>query len=382
MSYEQPPLFNVSGGQAVTLESRSRQKKKNSHALLFLSLALIMLGLGLGLGGVLFGTGVFQSANNDVRVNVGSSENVSTSIENFSDVVDVALPSVVTVGMRADSGVGTGSGVVLDSDKGYVVTNAHVVQPPSGATAEGIVVRTSTGETYDASVVGVDVLSDIAVIQVEEGLANTRSVTFAEKSVTTGDTTIAIGSPLGLAGTVTTGVVSAINRPVSLMSAEGEPLSINAIQTDASINSGNSGGGLFDNSGNLIGINVAISSTENNTGSIGIGYAIPATHVLRSVTELIETGSASHVTLGVNVGDSVDESGIFSIGAVVGDVNPDSAAADAGLVSGDVIISFDGTRIESATQLVAMVRQVAPGEEVSVTIRSIDMETKDLQVQL
>lgn len=403
--YEQEPLFEGTGGQeapssppvpfvpqpvfqqpvlpppTLALKRHKPQRTQKQNNLLSLSVlsSVAAASLSLIIGAYVLGS----NTSENVTVNVNTSQETTTEVANYTDVVNNTLPSVVTVGMVADTGAGTGSGVVLDAERGYVITNAHVVEAPNAdAVVQRLVVRTVTGDTFEASLVGIDVLADIAVIKVDGGLPGTVPVTFSQEEVSVGDTTIAIGSPLGLAGTVTTGVVSAVNRPVSLTSAQGEALSISAIQTDASINSGNSGGGLFNNAGQLIGINAAISSTDTSTGSIGIGYAIPSPYVLRIATELIETGVASHVTLGINVGDSVDSSGIFSIGAVVGEITPGSPAEGAGIKSGDVIVALDGNRVESATQLVAMIRQVAPGEEVVLTVRSTNQDPRDINIRL
>ncbi|WP_233491149.1 S1C family serine protease [Blastococcus sp. TBT05-19] len=279
-----------------------------------------------------------------------------------SDIADAVIPAVVSIEVRVGQAGATGSGVVIDGGNGYIVTNNHVI---SGADdVEGAEIRAvfSDGSGSAARIVGRDPASDIAVIKVEKPGLVTASLGRSD-DVVVGDPVVAIGSPLGLAGTVTSGIVSALDRPVRL-SGEGTDTNavISAVQTDAPINPGNSGGALVDASGALVGINTAIASTGAG-GSIGLGFAIPIDTVKRITEQLISTGSAVHAALGVNARSVTDGA---RDGALVLNVEPGSAAARAGIREEDIIIAVGDTPVGSSEELVVAVDAYAPGEEVTV----------------
>lgn len=314
----------------------------------------------------------------------------NSNTTNTTAAIQKALPSIVTVSVTSTSGSGTGSGVVINQKEGYIVTNAHVATL-GGLTDKGtITIQDSTGEIHTATLVAYDSTADLAVLKTD---ANLPQITFGTSStLQVGDETIAIGAPLGLTSTTTTGIVSALNRPIAVESSEiqtnqqqtspwGEQqtptdtIALNVIQTDASINSGNSGGALLDANGNLIGINVAMASTDSSTGSIGLGFAIPSDYVKRIVTELVETGETTHGVLGVGTQDATETNSSFTTGAIVVQIQQDSPAETAGVKEGDVILKVGNQPITSSVQLSAYIKQLEPGTEVVVTVSRDGKET-------
>ncbi|MGY1802733.1 trypsin-like peptidase domain-containing protein [Blastococcus sp. SYSU D00922] len=285
-----------------------------------------------------------------------------------------AAPSVVTVYVTSSSASGSGSGVVLTED-GYVVTNNHVVA--EGGDAENVQVRTSDGTLYDATVVGTDPASDIAVLRLE-GADGLTPATFADSDdVQVGDVAVAIGAPLGLSNTVTDGIISATDRAVATGSTQDDATVIDALQTDAAINPGNSGGALVNGAGEVIGINTAIATvasgapgSQSQSGNIGVGFAIPSNTAKRIAQEIVETGSATRAVLGVRAQTAADDqnSGVGT-GAEIVSVEPGSAAADAGLQQGDVITAVGDRPVTTSTELTAAVRSQAPGATVELTVR-------------
>jgi putative serine protease PepD len=286
-----------------------------------------------------------------------------------------ASPSVVTVYVTSSSGSGSGSGVVL-SDDGYVLTNDHVVTLDSGTDGATVQVRTSDGTLYDATVVGTDPTSDLAVIRLQ-GADGLTPATFADSDeVQVGDLAVAIGAPLGLSDTVTDGIISATDRAVATRSTQDDATVIDALQTDAAINPGNSGGALVDAAGEVVGINTAIASvasgapgSSSQSGNTGVGFAIPSNTAKRLAEEIVQTGSATHAVLGVNAqtaGDSA--SGEVGTGAQVVQVQPGGAAEDAGLQAGDVVTAVGDRAVTSSTELTAAIRSSAPGDTVRLTV--------------
>jgi putative serine protease PepD len=281
---------------------------------------------------------------------------------------------VVSIEVLGQRGPGSGSGVVWDED-GHVVTNAHVV-----AGAEQVEVTLADGRTYAGDVVGDDPASDLAVVRLESAPDDLTPVPVGNTSdLAVGDPVMAIGNPLGLSGTVTTGIVSALDRPVTTRAAGSAPgappvpVVTNAIQTSAAINPGNSGGALVDADGNLIGINTAIAtlsqSRDGQGGSIGIGFAIPSEAVQRVADQLITTGSASHAFLGVGLSDGRAEvDGAVLSGAQVEQVEPGSPADDAGLQRGDLVTAVDGDQVSNGTALVGQVRERGADDTATLTI--------------
>ena len=343
-------------------------------------LALAAGGVGGGVATVLEGhssTGVVNALSQPVNTQPTSS--TGGSVEQVAAKV---LPSVVQIQVVVGQSGGEGSGIVLSSD-GQILTNNHVVESAAGAPSGAITVAFQDGSTATATILGRVPSSDIAVIKVDKtGLTPVTIGTSGTLAV--GQEVVAIGSPLGLAGTVTSGIVSALNRPVSASgqsTAASQASVIDAIQTDAAINPGNSGGALVNMNGDLVGINSAIASLGaaqgSQSGSIGLGFAIPIDQAKRIAQELIQSGQATQAVLGVTAQDS--HSG--ARGAVVGNVAADGAAARSGLAGGDIITKVDNRVIDTSDALVAAVRSHAPGDSVTLTV-SAGGSQKTLQVTL
>ncbi|KKF02414.1 serine protease [Mycolicibacterium obuense] len=307
------------------------------------------------------------------------------------------MPSVVKLQITAGQGMAEGSGIVLSPD-GLILTNNHVVAPAvqGGAGAQPAAfdggdspatVTFSDGRSVPFTVVGTDPIGDLAVVRAQ-GVSGLTPITIgSSKDVKIGQEVVAIGSPLGLQGTVTKGIVSALNRPVTAGDGEGSsPVVLDALQTDAAINPGNSGGPLVDMNGDLIGVNSAGASMGSGSsgGSIGLGFAIPSDQAKRIADELISSGTASHGSLGVQLGtqggDSSDSGD--ADGAAIAQVAAGSPAAQAGLSSGAVITKIDGQVIDGPEALAAAVRSKAPGDQVSVTYRDDTGATQTAQVTL
>lgn len=284
-----------------------------------------------------------------------------------AEVASKVLPSVVSITVQTNRGGDTGSGIVLTAD-GFVLTNNHVVSAAAGGGQ--ITVTLNDGRSVAARIVGRDPVSDLAVLKAD-GVSGLAPAALGNSSaLAVGDTVVAVGSPLGLSGTVTSGIVSALHRPVSTSGGNGVSGAFEAIQTDAPINPGNSGGPLVNLSGQVVGINSAIASlgasAGGQAGSIGLGFAIPIDVARPIVDQLMKGQPARHAELGVQVGDAT-KAGVPS-GALLGAVAPGSPAAQAGLQPGDVIVALDGQRIDSSEALVAAVRARQPGTKVSLTI--------------
>ena len=300
----------------------------------------------------------------------GATQRPAGSVAN---IAAVALPSVVTIKVDGGSeGSATGSGFVVDG-KGHVLTNNHVVE--AGGTSGDIEVVLSNGDTEKATVVGRDASYDLAVLRIKRTDLKPLQLGRSDK-VVVGDQVIAVGAPLGLDQTVTTGIVSALNRPVA--PGEGPETSfINAIQTDAAINPGNSGGPLLDMTGKVIGVNSAIArvpGTSGSTGgSIGLGFAIPSDQARRTADQLIATGKATHPVIGVQLDRTFSGEGA-EVSDKAGAVTAGGPAAKAGVRPGDVIVGFEGKRIRTPDQLVVSIRARGVGDTVTLKVKRGDAE--------
>jgi putative serine protease PepD len=280
----------------------------------------------------------------------------------IAEIAARVQPAVVQLNVSSDAGDGTGSGFVI-SDDGYIITNNHVAGP--AGQGGSIEVAFSDGSTATGTLVGANPGYDIAVVKVDRTGLTTVPLGSSD-ALSVGDSVIAVGSPLGLSGTVTTGIVSALNRPVTA-GGEGETAFINAIQTDAAINPGNSGGPLLDGTGAVIGVNSAIATTGveagGQAGSIGLGFAIPIDTAKRIVDEIVKTGSSSTPIIGVEL-----DMAFAGPGAQIGAVTSGSPAELAGLRQGDLVTAVDGSPIADATQLIVTIRSQAPGDTVTLTV--------------
>jgi putative serine protease PepD len=345
--------------------------------------ALVAAGVGGGVGAAVANAHDTPATASNLQTSLNASAaKVNLPAGSIESVAAKMLPSVVSIVERSSDGSGgEGSGIILSSD-GVILTNNHVVtDSQNGGTLR---VTTQDGKTVNATIVGTDPSSDLAVIKAQGVSGLTPATLGSSANLVVGQTVVAVGSPLGLSGTVTSGIVSALNRPVTTSdSSSGSGSSgsggsggtsstastgavLNAIQTDAAINPGNSGGPLVDLNGNVVGIDSAIASLgaaqgSTQSGSIGLGFAIPIDQAKRIADELIKTGHATHPQLGVSVSDNADG------GALVGDVTSGGAADKAGIKSGDVITAVNGHVVDSADALVADIRSSAPGSTVSVS---------------
>jgi putative serine protease PepD len=343
-----------------------------------------------------------DSATSSLPVASSSSQSAAplvTSSSKLPDWVAVASavePSVVSVQVEAGNASGEGSGVVLDTS-GRILTNNHVVADAAGGNGTLTVVL-ADGRAYPASIIGTDPSTDLAVIKTNATPSGLKPATLGDSSVVRiGDPVMAAGNPLGLSDTVTTGIVSALNRPVSTSASEqgqgsqfgqsaAEPVVTNAIQTDAAINPGNSGGALVDSGGRVIGITSSIASLGSTmgsqSGSIGLGFAIPINEAKQVADQLVKTGKVQHALLGVGLQNgSVTVSGAQRQAAVVRSVSGGTAAAKAGIKTGDAIVAINGQKIDSRDSLVGSIRAIQPGTKVTLTIAR-NGTTQDIAVTL
>ena len=309
---------------------------------------------------------------------------VDRAPESVAGIAAQVMQSTVSIAVRGADGNGTGSGVVIRSD-GYILTNNHVV---AGAASGGeITVTFDDGENeVPARIVGLDPVTDLAVLRVDVDFELKPATLGQSRALVVGDPVIAIGSPLGLSGTVTTGIVSALNRTVDVPAQDGQgrnPL-FNAIQTDAAINPGNSGGALVNARGEVVGINTAIATLGGSPlgggqgGSIGVGFAIPIDEARSVAEEIIRTGRATHPAIGVS---ALTVSGEDREGALVRELTTGGAAAQAGLEVGDLIVKVDDNEVTSVDELILAIREKSVGDTVTVTYVR-DGQTRTAQVRL
>jgi putative serine protease PepD len=341
--------------------------------------ALVFGGAGISIGAAIEDNGG-STPTNSAGFNVSNASNstLSASPKSYAGIAARVLPSVVSINVSGSSEQDTGSGIILRSD-GYILTNNHVVAAASSGGTVSVVFN--DGSTSSARIIGTDQEGDLAVIKVSKtGLP--AATLGASSAVRVGDPVLAVGSPLGLSGTVTSGIVSALNRPVNTTdqqqnidpfgnnSAPTTATVISAIQTDAAINPGNSGGPLVNSVGAVIGINSAIASTGSSlggqAGNIGVGFAIPIDQAKIIAQELIETGHASHPLMGIALADATDNNGNDL--ARVQAVSHGGPAEQAGIKVGDVIVDVGGQPTSGADAVIAAIRTHQPGDRVAVTV--------------
>ncbi|MFC5994293.1 S1C family serine protease [Pseudonocardia hispaniensis] len=292
----------------------------------------------------------------------------ATPVGSVEVVAQKVLSSVVQLRVSGQRTAGEGSGMLLSSD-GLILTNNHVVE--SAANGGSVMVVFQDGDIAQARLVGRDPSSDLAVLRAQDVSGLVPIELGNSDGLRVGQQVVAFGSPLGLGGTVTTGIVSALNRAVSVGGESGasEATVLNAVQTDAAINPGNSGGPLVDMQGRVVGINSAIATTGARGGSIGVGFAIPITQAKRIAEELERTGKATRAVLGVSVSDDPS-----ATGARIQSVVPDGPAATAGIQPGDLVVRLGGQRVTSGIDLQAAVRSQVPGNAVTVELRGRTVE--------
>lgn len=376
----EPPWWSTPPGERTTavippvslppsFATRSSSASKKTSIGLSSALAIALVAGAAG------GTVGFSVAERGTQSS--SLTKVTTSIQrppgSVADVASRVLPSVVSISVKSASGAGTGSGFVIRSD-GYILTNNHVVSSAVSGSAE-LTVQFQNGKSYPARILGRSATYDLAVVKVN--LTGLTALPLGDSDkVVVGDGVIAIGAPLGLAGTVTTGIISAKNRAVTAGEEGGESSYINALQTDAAINPGNSGGPLVDGGGAVIGVNSAIatlgSAFGGQSGSIGLGFAIPINQARRVADQLISSGKATHPIMGIALDQTFTGEGARITSSRYGSippVTPGGPADKAGLKAGDVIIEMNGQTINSADELIVAIRAKTPGDQVTVTYR-------------
>ena len=358
-----------------------------SHVVTAVVAALVSGALCLGVGFTAITNGWVHvptsSSLSDVKSNTsgsGSAKVKSGQAVDWSAVAKEVSDSVVAIDVTTSDGEAKGSGVVI-SDKGYIATNNHVI---SGA--QQIQVTLASGAVYSAKVVGTDTTTDLAVIKLDNPPSDLKVAEFADSdNLAVGEAVMAIGNPLGYDDTVTTGIVSALNRPVTVTDDDNNAIVTNAVQIDAAINPGNSGGPTFNAAGQVIGINSSIASTASSSGtagSIGIGFAIPSNLVKRVANEIIDNGSVKHVVLGITIKSStVEADGVTRGCAQVQAVTDGGPASKAGVKAGDSIVAFNGKAVNNNYSLLGYVRASAMGDKVKLTVVR-GGNTMDLEVTL
>ena len=365
-------------GPAVEQQRRGSLRRAGELSL------VALLAAGLASGGTYAATtlvadepGIPSSSSTLPAVSTVPVSQAQKSAPDWQAVAATVAPSVVSITVRGEQGQGQGSGVVID-EQGHVLTNNHVVS--GGGTGTELDVTLANGDTYAATVAGTDPSTDLAVLSITEPPDDLTPILLGSSdSLAVGDPVMAIGNPLGLSGTVTTGIVSALDRPVTAREQSSDPFAqgqgdeasvTNAVQTSAAINPGNSGGALVDAAGRLVGINSSIASLGGgSSGSIGIGFAIPVDTARMIADQLIADGTAEHAFLGVTPQDGTATLGSARrSGAKIAAVSEGSAAAKGGLQQGDVVVAVSGTPVVSAESLVAHIREQAVGSTVELTI--------------
>ncbi len=386
------PYSTSAPAQAQTATATKKPRKTLAA---FVAVALLSAGVG---GGSAIAANHYLGGNQSSAISTATTTQVAQPSENSPDWTATAAAiknAVVAIRVEGSNKQGQGSGVIIDA-KGHIVTNNHVV---SGA-GQGAKLSVTIGDkTYSAKVVGTDPSTDLAVLKLENPPSNLTVASWGDSSkLKVGQPVMAVGNPLGLSDTVTTGIVSALNRPVTTQAVndnnvddtnfnsqrDSDVVVTSAIQTNAAINPGNSGGALVDSSGALVGITSSIASLASNgsssgqSGNIGIGFAIPSAQVKSVVEQLIANGTVKHPQLGIRASNGTSGT---QLGAKVEDVTQGSAAAQAGLQKGDLITAIDGTPVVGSESLVAQVRSYEVGKEVTLKVLR-GSETLELKVTL
>ena len=363
-TYQPPaPSFVAPPVQTPVPSKTSRNGLSAPATVLISAFTALIVGGVAGIAGYTLGSSVDSTTTSNQTVVLPQVTDVSdTESASIADIAEAVLPSVVSILIEAGDESGSGSGFIIQSN-GYILTNNHVAAP--AANGGELTVVFDNGEKAKAKIVGRNTSYDLAVLKVDrDGLPT--SVLGDSEQVKVGELVIAIGAPLGLNGTVTAGIISSLDRPVTA-GGSGDLAFINAIQTDAAINPGNSGGPLLDGAGRVIGINSAIAtlaqSTSIEAGSIGLGFAIPINTAKRIAEEIIATGDSNTPIIGV-----VLNTAYVGDGAEVGELTAGGPAEEAGIRVGDVITALNGRQVADSTELVVAIRSYAPGESVEINL--------------
>ena len=359
-----------------TVPSWERKKKrKNTPLSAVIVISLVFGGTAGGALGYLaadFSNGV---SNTTSQVSETSKPvAITPATETVSQIVQNVKPSVVSIKAEGSSGSGTGSGFIYRED-GYIVTNNHVAAPAINGGKLTVYLEDKT--SFEAKLVGRNASYDLAVLKIDA--TGLKPVNIGDSNaITVGDLTVAFGSPLGLSGTVTSGIVSALNRPVTAGGADDQSF-ISAIQTDAAINPGNSGGPLVNGQGQVIGVNSAIATLGSGTqsGSIGLGFAIPINQAQRVISEIIETGKSSTPIAGISIDSTFD-----GTGAKIAEVVADGPAASTDLKVGDIVTKINGEAVEDSTELIVAIRRNNPGDTIVLTVKNTAGNVREVSVVL
>ena len=352
-----------------------KKKRKNTPLSAVIVISLVFGGTAGGALGYLaadFSNGVSTTTS---QVSATSKPvAITPATETVSQIVQNVKPSVVSIKAEGNSGSGTGSGFIYRED-GYIVTNNHVAAPAINSGKLTVYLEDKT--FFEAKLVGRNASYDLAVLKIDA--TGLKPVKMGDSNaINVGDLTVAFGSPLGLSGTVTSGIVSAVSRPVTAGGADDQSF-ISAIQTDAAINPGNSGGPLVNGQGEVIGVNSAIATLGSGTqsGSIGLGFAIPANQAQRIITEIIESGKSSTPIAGISI-DSTYE----GAGARIAEVVSDGPAASTDLKVGDVVTKINGEAVEDSTELIVAIRRNNPGDTIVLTVKNTAGNEREVSVVL
>jgi putative serine protease PepD len=352
-----------------------KKKRKNTPISAVIVISLVFGGTAGGALGYLaadFSNGVSNSTSQVSDTN--KPVVITPATETVSQIVQNVKPSVVSIKAEGSSGSGTGSGFIFRED-GYIVTNNHVAAPAVNSGKLTVYLEDKT--SFVAKLVGRNASYDLAVLKIDA--TGLKPVNIGDSNaINVGDLTVAFGSPLGLTGTVTSGIVSAINRPVTAGGADDQSF-ISAIQTDAAINPGNSGGPLVNGQGQVIGVNSAIATLGNGTqsGSIGLGFAIPINQAQRIVTEIINSGKSSTPIAGISI-DSTFE----GVGAKIAEVVSDGPASSTDLKVGDIVTKINGEAVEDSTELIVAIRRNNPGDTIVLTVKNTAGNEREVSVVL
>jgi len=358
---EVPPTPSPDQPWWVAANPEHESKNRSARPGISIRLALVMTLLAGGVGAIVDRALTLHTTNL-----VSTHSSIQRAPDSIAGIAARVSPSVVSIDAQTPSGGDTGTGFFIQSD-GTILTNNHVVE---GSVTSGgsITVNLMNGKSYPAKVIGRDASYDLAVLKIEVTDAPALQLGDSDQ-IQVGDTVIAIGSPLGLAGTVTSGIISAKNRAVTSGGGTGESSFINALQTDAAINPGNSGGPLVDVNGAVIGVNSAIaslgSSFSSQSGSIGLGFAIPINQAKKTAEQLIKNGKATYPLMGISVDSNFAGPGA-RIAPTPTATLAGGPAARAGLHSGDTILELDGKAIANANELIVAIRSHNVGDRVTV----------------
>ena len=362
-------MFTLLGSESAASTDQQPHKRSRGAALFAAALAIAVVSAGVGGVAALDVYSPLAARSTVATVPAASSQPASTRTDSIEQVAAKVVPSVVKLQTDLGSKSELGSGIILSAD-GLIMTNAHVVsatQQPAPADPGGVrtMVTFADGRTAPFTVVATDPTCDIAVVRADGSSGLTPITVGSSTDLRVGQQVVAVGSPLGFDGTVTAGIISALDRPLSTASdSADQTAAIDAIQTDAPLNPGNSGGALVNTNGELVGMNsanVAFGSASAESGSIGLGFAIPVDEAKRIATELIATGTASHGFLGARLADAANADG-----ARIVEVSSGGPAAAAGLPAGALVTKVDNQLINNADALAAAVHTKAPGATIAV----------------